>query len=150
LVWQTVFWVDQEAEPSLAEGAFDPDVSESSEGAPAPSLSAHLPSCAANHIPGIMRLAMRGLYWLVMAASAVAQIPTSMTLSLSALLLHGQCRKENGHEPILPERDTELRMSSDLKNEVTVAPLIKQLVLRQSPRRQPTEDKRARAEAESS
>jgi hypothetical protein len=66
----------------------------------------------------------------------------------SALLLHGQCCKENGNEAILPERDTEIRMSRDLKNEVTVAPLIEQLVLRQSPDRQPTKDKRARAEAE--
>jgi hypothetical protein len=65
-----------------------------------------------------------------------------------ALLLHRQCGKENGHEPILPERDTEFRMPRDLKSEPTVAPLIEQLVLRQSPHRQATEDKRARAEAE--
>jgi len=65
-----------------------------------------------------------------------------------ALLLHRQCGKENGHEPILPERHTELRMSGDLQNELTVAPLVEQLVLRQPPDRQATEDKRARAEAE--
>ena len=39
-------------------------------------------------------------------------------------------------------------MSRDLKNELTVAPFVEQLVLRQSPDRQATEDKRARAEAE--
>lgn len=52
-----------------------------------------------------------------------------------ALLLHGERGKENRDEPVLPERNAELRMSGHLKHELAVAPLVKQLVLRQSPDR---------------
>ena len=65
-----------------------------------------------------------------------------------ALLLDGQSCEEDRNEAILAERHAEFGMPGDLKHELAVAPLIKQLLFRQSPDRQTAQDERTRAETE--
>lgn len=64
-----------------------------------------------------------------------------------ALLLNGEGRQKNGNQAVLPERNAELRMPGDLKNELPIPPFIKELILGNSTDRESAEHERSRAEA---
>ena len=65
-----------------------------------------------------------------------------------ALLLDCQCRQEDWNQAVLAERNTELRVAGDLKQESSVSSFIEQLTFGESANRQSAENKRSRTKAE--
>ena len=59
-----------------------------------------------------------------------------------------QCCQEYWDDAVLPEWNPVIGMTGDLKNEVAVPPFVEELVRRQPPHRQPTQNERSRAEAQ--
>jgi len=57
-----------------------------------------------------------------------------------AFLANGECGKKDENQPVLPERQTELRMPRDLEEEVSVPPLEEKLVTRRFADRETAED----------
>jgi hypothetical protein len=47
-------------------------------------------------------------------------------------LLDGQRRQEDWNNPVLPERNSIIRMTGDLQNEPAVAPFVEELIGRQT------------------
>jgi hypothetical protein len=64
------------------------------------------------------------------------------------LLLNGQGRQEDRHDPVLPEGHPEGRMPGNLEHEVSVPALIQELPCRRFPYWQTAEDEWTRTEAE--
>ena len=62
-------------------------------------------------------------------------------------LLDGQGCQENGHEPVLPERNAELGMTRDLQNKSPVPAFVQQLVIRQPADGKTAKHERPRVEA---
>jgi hypothetical protein len=83
-----------------------------------------------------------------MHAKAFEHLGRSSESDRSTLLLDTKSCEEDRHQAILAERNAELRMAGDLQREVAVPPFINQLLFRQTPNRQSTQDERTRTEAE--
>jgi hypothetical protein len=65
-----------------------------------------------------------------------------------APLPHCHRRQEDRHDPVPAERQTIIRMTGDLQNELSVAALVQELICRQSADRQTTENERPRGKTE--
>src|SRR5215831_15431156 len=57
---------------------------------------------------------------------------SAFELDRLTFLLDGQCRQEDGNNPVLPERNSKIRMTGDLQNELAVSPFIEELIGRQT------------------
>jgi hypothetical protein len=83
-----------------------------------------------------------------MHAKAFEHLSRSSESDRSTLLLDGKRCKEDRHEAVLAERNSEFRMPGDLKCELAISPFVEQLLFRQSPDWQPAQHERSRAETE--
>jgi hypothetical protein len=64
-----------------------------------------------------------------------------------ALPADGEGRKEDQNQPVLAEREAELRVSKQLKLELAIAPFENELRARRAPHRQPAKHERPRCES---
>jgi hypothetical protein len=68
----------------------------------------------------------------------------ALKLHDAAFLLQGESGDPNGDEPVLAERQSEVRVAGDLKEEATVASSVNPLPSRWPPKWDPAKDKRSR------
>jgi hypothetical protein len=64
-----------------------------------------------------------------------------------ALLLNGERRQKDGNQAVLPKRNAKFGIARDLKDELPIPSFVQELIRRESPHRQPAQDKRPRTEA---
>src|SRR5215831_239949 len=65
-------------------------------------------------------------------AEGLQHFGSALELNRLTFLLDGQCRQEDWNNPVLPERNSIIRMTSDLQNELTVPAFIEELIGRQT------------------
>src|SRR5262252_2526424 len=65
-------------------------------------------------------------------AEGLQHFGSALELDRLAFLLDGQCRQEDWNNSVLPERNSIIRMTGDLQNELAVPPFIEELIGRQT------------------
>ena len=65
-------------------------------------------------------------------AEGLQHFSSTLELDRVTFLLDGQRRQEDGNNPVLAERNSIIRMTGDLQNELAVPPLIEELISRQT------------------
>jgi hypothetical protein len=83
-----------------------------------------------------------------MHAKAFEHLSRSSESDRSTLLLDGESCEEDRNEPILAERNSEFGVPGDLKDKLSVPPLIQQLIFWQTSDGQSAQDERTRTETQ--
>src|SRR5215471_9792793 len=71
-------------------------------------------------------------------AEGLQHFGSALELDRLTFLLDGQRRQEDGNNPVLPERNSIIRMTGDLQNELAISPFIEELIGGQTADRQST------------